>query len=354
MKKILIINPFGIGDVLFTTPVITALKAHDKDIEISYFVNRRCEGFVRNYPQIAKVFVYEQSEFKALYKKSPIAFIFAWKKLIDDIRREGFDVALDCSLNTMYGFMAAAAGIPQRIGFDYKNRGRFLTKKIFFEGYDDKHVIEYYLDLLKCIGIAPPAQCKPFMPILKQDIQWADQWINAAGIEKGKALVAVVPGGGASWGQEARKKRWPIEAYTDLVDKIIENYDPAIILMGDRNDVDLCQHLTRLAHFPVYNAAGQTTVTQMAALMSRCRFVIVNDGGPLHIAGASGVTTVSVFGPVDERVYGPYPIQAHTVVKAHLPCQPCYRRFRMTNCTHLTCIKDVSVDDVYNKVKGLL
>ena len=143
---------------------------------------------------------------------------------------------------------------------------------------------------------------------LLRDIQWAKEWLNRHKIDPAKPLIAVFPGGGASWGKAARYKRWAAPKYAQLIDKIIENFDAAIILMGDSKEEELCREVASLAHFPLHFAVGETSLLGLAALLMQCQGAIVNDGGPLHVAAAVGVKTVSIFGPVDPQVYGPYPV----------------------------------------------
>ena len=147
--KILIVNPFGIGDALFTTPFIAALKERFPAVSISYIGNARTVPFLRNDPRIDKVFSYERDEYVAVYRKSPWQFLLKWKKLVDDIRAEKFDSAFDLSLGSPLGLALAWAGIPERIGYDYKGRGRWLTRKVPLKGYEGRPVAEYYLDLLR-------------------------------------------------------------------------------------------------------------------------------------------------------------------------------------------------------------
>jgi ADP-heptose:LPS heptosyltransferase len=124
--------------------------------------------------------------------------------------------------------------------------------------------------------------------------------------------------------------------------------------MGDSKEEGLCREVVSLAHFPLHFAVGETTILGLAALLLLARGAIVNDGGPLHVAVAVGVNTVSIFGPVDPQVYGPYPVANHTVAQKGLPCQPCYRRFRMSQCSHVSCLRDLSVEEVYRKVQNIL
>ena len=351
--KILIINPYGIGDVLFTTPVISNLRLAYPQAFIAYLANRRSADFIKFNPDIAQVFVYERDEFVAVYRQNPLKFVQKWFAFASGIKQEGFDLVLDYSLNSTFGFLCAVCGIKRRVGFNYRKRGRFLTDKVPFIGYEDKHIIEYNLDLLRHIRI--PVKPMPMkFDVPPKDIQWAKDWLFRNKIDPAKPLIAVVAGGGASWGKDAGYRRWAASKYADLLDKIIENFDAAIILMGDSKEEELGRQVVRQAHFPLHFAVGETSLCGMAALFAQCRLAIVNDAGPLHVALAVGVKTVSIFGPVDPRIYGPYPIEGHLVVQKGLPCQPCYRRFRMARCSHISCLRDLTVEEVYRKVQNIL
>jgi heptosyltransferase II len=353
IKKILIINPYGIGDVLFTTPVIKNLRLSYPQAHIAYLANRRTTDFLKVNPSINQVYVYERDEFVEAYRQSPLKFIQKWFSLLKAVRREKFEVVFDFSLNSTFGFLSAVSGIKRRIGFNYRGRGRFLTDKIVLIGFEGKHVVDFFLDLLKFVDV-PVVDQHLSLDVPDRDIQWARDWLIKNKIDARKPLVAVFPGGGASWGNEARFRLWGAAHYAQLVDKIIENFDAAIILLGDSKDEALCREVSRLAHFPLYDAVGQTSLLGLAALFKQCRAAIINDAGSVHVAAAVGVKALSIYGPVDPSVYGPYPPAEHRTVSKGLPCQPCYRRFRMPPCGHISCLRDLSVEEVYRKVQSLL
>ena len=350
LKNILIINPFGIGDVLFSTPLVANLHLAHPEARIVYLANRRAVEILRHNPFIDKVMIYERDEFVS---QKPWVFLQKWLELMGEVEREKFDVVFDFSMNTTFNLMTMACGIRTRIGFDHRGRGRFLTHKFPLVGYEDQHVIEHYLTLLSAVNV-PVVERHMVLHVPEADMVWASQWLAQNKIDRRKPLVAMIPGGGASWGAAAKNKRWPADKYADLADKIIAKYDAAIILMGGLGEEELCQSVAQGAHFPLYSAVGQTSVLQMAALLKQCRLAIVNDGGPLHIAVASAVKTLAIFGPVDPVIYGPYPAEGHSIVQKGLPCQPCYRRFRMAQCAHLSCLNFLSVDEVYRKVESIL
>lgn len=352
-KKILIINTFGIGDVLFSTPVISNIKRASPDALLHYLTNPRSAAAIKNNPKIDKILIYERDDFHKVYKRSFVKFLKKWASFFKEIKAENYDAVLDLSLDRGMGVLSMAAGIKQRIGFNYKNRGFCLTRKIPFTGYEEAHVVDHYLRLLEEIGI-PAIDKKLELFVPDEDIQWAKNWRLGEALAFSKLLIAVFPGGGASWGKGARFKRWPIEKYVKLVDKMIEKFDAHIILMGNSEERELCNQISRVSPSSTRVLAGDLTLTQSAALLKQCRMAVLNDGGPLHVAVASQVTTISIFGPVDDKVYGPYPVTGHQVVKKGLACQPCYRQFRMANCSHISCLAQLDVDDVLRKVEDVL
>ena len=139
-----------------------------------------------------------------------------------------------------------------------------------------------------------------------------------------------------------------------LADKLIEKFCATIILMGDKNELDLCTEVSEAMFQRPVMACGQTTISQFAALARECSLTIVNDGGPLHIAVAVGAQTASIFGPVDEEVYGPYPKGNHIVISNQLACRPCYQRFRRASCEHVSCLNQLTVEKVLKSIEGVL
>ena len=145
MKKFLIINPFGIGDVLFTKQVIRAIRDNYPDAFIGYWCNERVEGLFKNNPNINKIFAFSMGDFKRVRHESVTEAGSRLIRVLRGIRRERFDISLDFSSEHRYSLLAKILGIKRRVGFNYKNRGRFLTDKIDTNGYSSKHVVEYYL-----------------------------------------------------------------------------------------------------------------------------------------------------------------------------------------------------------------
>ena len=109
LKKVLIVNIFGIGDVLFTTPLVSNLKAAYPDLQIGYLCNRRAAPLLERNPRISRILVYERDALDAARRKTAFQYLKAVGKLVRDIRTERFDASVDVSLNAFMGFLTWAA-----------------------------------------------------------------------------------------------------------------------------------------------------------------------------------------------------------------------------------------------------
>ncbi len=357
MKKILIINPFGIGDVLFTTPLISAIKEGFPDAIICYWCNKRVKEVFLSNPKVSKVFALSRGDLKKIYQESYFEGIRQFFSLLSQLKKEKFDTAFDFSLDHRYGIISWLLGIKKRIGFDYKKRGWFLTDKITINGYKDKYVAERYLELLRFLGNMPERYRHQLEIIASEtDKIRARISLEQAGISDKDILVAVAPGAGASWGESASLKHWPAIKYARLADSIIDKFNVRVLILGDISEKGIAEVVVTAMRNKAIDLSGKTTLGELIAVIGNTRLLITNDGGPLHIAAALGIKTISIFGPVDDLVYGPYPpSEKHIVVKCDLKCRPCYQNFRMDICSNnRECINSISVEKVFAAVEQQL
>ena len=346
MKKVLIANIFGIGDVLFTSPIVSNLKKQFPDISVDYLCNARTADMVRLVPGVGDVLIYEKDHYVSLWNKSKTGCLKSLYGLFKDVRGKKYDMVFDFTLSREFGLFFTLAGIPKRAGFDYKRRGTFLTDRIPILGFKGKHVIEYYLDVMKSLGFSSDIKEMSIVPDSRMD-EWADIYIGQKGL-KGKKFVAIIPGGGASWGRHASRKRWHAEGFARVADEL-ETRGVHTVILGDGSEKPLCDYVASEMLNPPAAIETGLSLGKYVSIISRAGAVLCNDGGPLHIAVALGVKTVSIFGPVDEKVYGPYPINSrHRVIRVSgLPCRPCYDRFKLPECTNEhRCILDIGPEKV--------
>lgn len=354
-KRILVINPFGIGDVLFTTPLIHTIKQSFPQSFIAYICNYRTESILKENPYIDKIIPFSRGDIKKIAKKSKIEALKKSFSLIRWVKKTKFDLLFDFSLEYRYNMVARFLGIPQRIGFNYKNRGRFLTDKIDIDGYAGEHIVEYNLDLLKFLGMKKVATGRLELFLSKEDKQWAENFLENNNLSKDDFVVGIIPGGGESWGRTAFYRLWAKEKFAQVADGLIKKYNAKIIILGSLQEKKICQDVANLMQKKPIIACGKTSVRQFAAILKKCKLAITNDGGPLHIVVSQDVKSISIFGPVDEKVYGPYPSsKRHIVLKKELSCRPCYKKFKMPECKDRKCLELITAEDVLEAAEKLL
>lgn len=350
--KVLLINPFGIGDVLFSTPLIRILKDNFPESALCYICNKRAYEAIALSEDLTEVFVFEKGDYKELWRKSKPRFLKEFILFVKRLKEERFDLAIDMSMGHQYSFFLKLIGVPERVGFDYKARGRFLTKRLKFCGFDDKPIGEYYKDLLRLIGLKV-SDHPMTIQWDKEDEKYINDFFYSVGLKEGDLIIGVSPGGGASFGKENRAfKRWPPDKFAGLARMLINEMSARVILTWAPGEEGVVGNIVNsMAVKPI--VAPRTTIRQSAYLASRCDCVVCNDAGPLHVAVAAGAPTVSVFGPSDHNVYGPYPKSArHRVVTKKTDCSPCYRRFRIPACRDLRCLEGLDAEDVFSAVAG--
>jgi lipopolysaccharide heptosyltransferase II len=301
------------------------------------------------------IFALSMGDLKKTYNQSALRGIGRLLNLLYKIKKQRFDISLDFSSEHRYSLISKLLGIRRRIGFNYKNRGRFLTDKINLDGYDSKHVVEYYLGLLKPLKIEAKRHNLE-LPVESATLAKGNNILSRFGVSDKDLLVGIAPGAGASWGKDASIKHWPAIRYAQLADNILNDFQVKILLLGDEQERPIADIIVNTMTHKAIDLVGKTTLEELLAIISELRLLITNDGGPLHIAVAEGVNTVSIFGPVDDLVYGPYPPdENHTVIKQNLPCRPCYHNFKMPICDReRECIKSISTEEVYASVRRLL
>ena len=355
-RRILIVNPFGIGDVLFSTPLIRAVRRAFPEAYLAYLCNRRTEEILRRNPHLNELFIYEKDELVALWKWSKRSALAAVVSLLRGIRRKRFEVAIDLSLGERYSWFLFLLGVPRRIGFEFRRRGRFLTHRSVIEGYFGQHVVEYYAQFLRQVGVIM-LEREMELPTSERDRDVAERELAQYGVQRGQRVVGLIPAGGISWGGHAHFRRWPKEGYVRVGTTLRDRYGATILIFGEPADRDICTEIAGAIGASAVNLVGQTTLGQFVNLVGRCDLVVSSDGGPVHIAASQGVRTVSIFGPVDPDVYGPYPRSAqHQVVhRDDLPCRPCYHRFRLPPCPYeRACLRELDPDLVLSACEASL
>jgi ADP-heptose:LPS heptosyltransferase len=215
------------------------------------------------------------------------------------------------------------ARIPVRIGYDTPEVKPFINLVALYD--KQRHEVAQNLRLMaNAAGVSEPEAAPQSFPLEFQVTRAAEaaaqNFLRAHGVAESARFAVIAPGSGA------RVKLWRDEGFARVTDALHERYCLRVILIGGKDEQQLAARISAQAHAPIINAAGQTTLAQLAALFARARLAVGVDNGPMHLAVAMGTPSVHLFGPVAARAFGPWGHPArHIVLTSGLACIPCNR-----------------------------
>jgi heptosyltransferase-2 len=332
-KKIMVRATNWIGDAVMSLPAIEALHARFPNSEIVLVSKPWVSEIYLNHPAVSRQIVYDaESEHRGAR---------GFWKLVWKLRSERFDAAILLQNALQAAWMAWCARIPLRIGYARDGRSSLLSEAVEVPppaAYG--HQAYYYLQLLFRSGIIerPKTLQEVRLHLAESEQRWAVKQLQNVGLGGRRFLAGACPG--ASFGGA---KRWLPDRYANLADRLIDALGADVLIFGSPAERPLAEAVARaMAHTPVI-VAGETTLREFMALLAKCRLVITNDSGPMHLAAALGLPLVAVFGSTDERATGPVALRAR-IIKHPVECSPCGLR----ECPiDFRCMNGISVDDVY-------
>lgn len=313
IMRVLVVRLDRLGDFVATLPVIDSIKARYPDAEVSVLVRPYLAGLAKEVRSIDRVVAYEG--------------LGATARIL---RQSGFALAIDPldDYRIWPAVMAFLSGAPRRAGFSGGFRELLFTDVVRSRG-TRRPMAEINLDVVRALGI-PVAGSQPRVAL------------RGIGGPSKAATVALHPGG------HYRSQRWPADRFAELGRMIADAYDVEILVIGgpdDRSAVD-----TILAR--VGSARSRALLPDMKTLaeeLARSALLICNNSGPLHLAAALGVATVSTMGPTDPARWRPRSDTA-IVLRKDLACSPCGRGV----CAGHACMDAISVQEMFEAVKKIL
>jgi heptosyltransferase-2 len=338
-RRILVRSANWIGDAVMSLPALEALRRSAPNAEIVVASKPWVSELYWHHPAVHRVLVYDPAH----EHRGPRGF---WK-FAQTLREAEFDAAVLFPNSFHAALMVWAAGIPVRVGYARDGRGPLLTEAVeapppAFYG----HQTSYYLQLLFRAGWTerPERVGEIRLALEGTEHKWAERQLSRLGLAGPRFLVGLNPG--AAFGPA---KRWPLERYAQLADRLIGGLDADVLIFGSRAERPMAEEIARaMTHTPTV-LAGDTSLRQLMAMMARCRLLVTNDSGPMHVAAALGLPVVALFGSTDERATGPVGPRVR-VLRHAVECSPCGLR----ECPiDFRCMNGLDVDRVYRSALEL-
>jgi 3-deoxy-D-manno-octulosonic-acid transferase/heptosyltransferase-1 len=364
-SKILLIKLSAVGDVVHTIPVLNRLRRRYPDARIDWLVTPPIAELLRHHPAITNVIEFAREEWSSPWRLTPFV---NYARLAASLRATGYELVVDMHGQLRTALLAFATGAPVRVGFDRPRPEVWsasdrefpeLARQHAWQGARegswlaythhikvltlDLHAVDRYLNVGPILGLEDGAADFSF-PIPSAASARIDQLLRGHAIADAQ-LLTLAPG--TVW----ETKHWGSGKFAEVARHFMQK-GFAVTLIGSRRERAVCDEVARLAPGAV-NFAGETSLSELAALIRRSTICVTNDSGPMHLAVALGRPVVSIFGPTDSIWIGPYR-RKNAVLQANLPCSPCYLR-QLSRCPHAhACMHDVSARAVIERMEATL
>jgi heptosyltransferase-2 len=263
------------------------------------------------------------------------------RKRIAALREQSFRRAIILPNSFRAALITVAAGIGERWGYPTDLRGVLLSHPVASTAARG-HQLEDYAPLLAALGAPRVVDDVPSIKLPAAIRERGRRKLLAIGLHLDRPLFAIHAGG-----LYGRAKHWGDARYIETINRLRGEGFDAVLLTSPRERAQAERIAMTCNGVPMVGHDGD--VLDLAAAMSHCAAVITNDSGPLHLAAALAIPSVSIFGPTDpERTVIP---GASRVIRQRLECQPCYQR----ECPlrHHRCMDDIGVDEVFTAAVGL-
>lgn len=333
-NKILVINLMHVGDLLLVTPVLRTLRTNYPKAHIALLADQKLADLVRLNPCINELIPIDK---KGYHNKLSTYFSF-----LRDLRKKEFDLVINLHANERASFLAAFSGANKIMGYSSWGLGVFFDF-VMKNRKEVKHQVESHFDVLReGIGLTQIDDRGLEMVLDESSEEKAAKLWQTAFPDQQVPVIAFNIG--ASW----PTKRWPKESFAELADKLLEK-GYGIVFLGGTMDEEIVGETIRLMrhkdHSNVAVLTGKMSLMELGAVLKKCRALVTNDSGPMHVAVAMNVPLVSMFGASPVTGFSPYN-DISVVLKSPVDCHPCYSH---TCDRGLECMYAITVEEVLDE-----
>ncbi len=283
--RILVARPDRIGDVVLSLPVLDALRQHWPQAYLAMLVRRYTRSVPDRNPCV-----------DAVIEDDPETGGGGMAGFLAQVRRlraHRFDTALMLLPTMRHAWMFFLAGIPRRFGV-----GRTIYQTVTFTrsvsrgGYVPlRHESDYCLDLARVLG-APEPGGRAMIEVEEQEKLAARALL---GRTEGVPVIGIHPGNGRN------APNWTAERYGALAKRLQDRHGAKIVVTGSAEEVPLGRSILASLDGPALSLAGRLSLDELIAVIGELDLLVSSSTGPMHLAGALGVPTVSVFCPLPAR-----------------------------------------------------
>lgn len=332
-RRFLIVRIVALGDIAVTSVLVSRIRAEHPDAHVTWMTGESGAPVVGLFPGVDEVIVVSE---RALLRGGLLRRIWAvanvWRQLVGRRFQEVFVVHADWRYRLLVLPLLPFA----RVAMLRHGSNPLLSR---FRGDEYARLLDHDHSVGPIPRSYPFADVRPSLSSLPRFARRA------------APRVALAPGGARNLLRDDGLRRWPVENYRQLAERLTAaGYD--VVLLGDGVDAALRPHFT---HLDTTDLMGQLSLVELLGVLRDVDVLVTQDTGPLHFARLVRTPAVAIFGPTEPRhMVGETPDIIALWGGAGLPCRPCYDGVGYAKCSNNLCMKDVTPDRVIAAVESIL
>ncbi len=335
-RRILIIKPSAVGDIVRTLPVLTALRRRWPDAHIAWLVARHCSDVLVGHPALNRVIYFDRRAYAAVGRDLSITGAFT--KFLKELRDARFDLVIDLQGLFRSGLFSLASGAAVRVGRGDSRElaGVFYTHRA---AVDERRMHALVLNARTVAPLGVAIQPSPSdLHILPEARAGAQRALRENGLDEGAPYAVIAPG--TNW----QTKIWPAAKFGQVAAGLRQRFGLRSVVIGTAGQRDMADAI-RSQEPTAIDLCGKSSLAELVALIAGMRVLIANESGPLHMADALDLPLVGVVGPTRPEIVGPFRRTAG-VIRLALPCLGCGIR-KVARCPHgHQCMNSLAAEDV--------
>ncbi len=343
--NVLVILPNWVGDVVMATPAFRALRRHFASDQITYLGRAGSLATLEGTPWADAT----------LLDVAAGGGLRSFWRLMRTLRQRHFDLAVLLPNSFRSALLARLGGAKRVIGYDRDGRGWLLSDRLAplrdADGYVPVSAIDYYNAIADRLGASVDSR-RMELPVTPSDERSAEALLAECGVDPARPIVMV--NAGAAFGTS---KLWAPARFAAVADALIQRHSAQIIINAAPSERTIAQQVAHaMKHPPAINFASRdNSLGLLKALMRRCRVLVTNDTGARHIAAASGIGVVTIFGSTHPDWTTIY-YSKERIIRTTAACAPCQKKMcpNPAGPQYHQCMISIGVEPVLAAAEELL
>lgn len=341
-KKILIMSLTRMGDLVQATPLIAGLRQKHPGAEITLMVSSDFAEFATRVPHVDDIVAFNIRQFTKRMAGKEISWVEIYRYLegfLNDLKARHYDHVVNLSHSKLSALMILYLGIKRVTGFFCNETGDRVTEHPWMQYFGIEPFNRIYnpfnlVEIFTRSGDIRPEGLSIQLKIPGEAGASTGELVVREKLDDEELII------GIQAGSSLEGRRWPASRFAELADQLVENHNARILLFGVASESILAGEITAAVKRKerVTDLTGKTSIVQLMGLLRKCRYLVTNDTGTMHIAAALGVRIVGLFfAHAHPHETGPY-TPGNLVFQARISCAPCSYG---VHCNNIVCIRHV-------------